>query len=220
VTGATNRDWEDIASFALDGSPHLLIADSGDNAARHRRSRLYVVEEPEPGAAGVALAWSVDFAYPDGPRDCEAVAVDPAGGRVLLLSKRDSPPRVYAVPLRVAEGEVARAESVGALGWPVNSAAHARRMPWALLPDQPTAWDVTPRWIAILTYGRVALYGRNVGEPLIEALAREPVLLDMKGGFQAEALALADDASVYVTGEGEQAPLLASSCVCEECDVP
>ena len=221
VAGASNRDWEDIASFALDGKPYLLIADTGDNAAQYRHSRLYVVEEPEPGAAGsVALAWSVDFAYADGPRDCESVAVDTAATRVLLLSKRDSPPRIYEVPLRPVDGRVARAEPLATLDWPVSSAAHGRRMPWALLPNQPTAWDITSRWIAILTYGRVALYRRGAGEPLTEALAGEPAFLEMKGGFQAEALALAGDAFMYVTGEGEQAPLLASACTCEECDVP
>src|SRR5690606_433613 len=31
IDGATHTDWEDIASFELDGVPYLMIADIGDN---------------------------------------------------------------------------------------------------------------------------------------------------------------------------------------------
>jgi hypothetical protein len=219
VGGAKNRDWEDLDSFVLDGAPYLLIAETGDNEAEHTRSRLYVVPEPQPGTARkVAVAWTVSFVYPDGPRDCEAVAVDPAGERVLLLTKRDTPPRVYSVPLRApADGELARAELLATLAWPANDATRTHRMPWMLLADRPTAWDISPRWIAILTYGRVYTYERIAGEPLTEALAREPSSLELSGGFKAEALALGGDGSMYVTGEGEHAPILASTCTCADC---
>ena len=63
-------------------------------------------------------------------------------------------------------------------------------MRWAALPDLPTACDVTPDWIAILTYRRVYAYRRIAGEPLLDALAREPSVLGLPGGFRAEALAL------------------------------
>ncbi len=42
------------------------------------------------------------LAYPDGPRDCESMAYDPAGKQILLLSKRDKPARLYAVDLETA----------------------------------------------------------------------------------------------------------------------
>ena len=222
VAGAQNRDWEDLDSFTLDGKPYLLIADTGDNEAKHGRSRLHAVEEPEPRATTkAAVAWTVDFAYPDGPHDCEAIAVDPAGGRALLLTKRDTPPRIYSVPLRAAaEGAVVPAEFIATFDSLSSAAPHARRMPWALLPDRPTAWDITPEWIAVLTYGRVLAFPRAGGESVIESLAREPASLPLSGGFKGEALALAATASMYVTGEGTHAPILASTCVCEGCRVP
>jgi hypothetical protein len=219
VSGSKNRDWEDLDSFVLDGAPYLLIAETGDNEAEHARSRFYVVPEPQPGASRkVVVAWTVSFVYADGPRDCEAAAVDPAGGRVLVLTKRDTPPRIYSVPLRApTDGELVRAELLSTLALPSAEAARAHRMPWMMLPDQPTAWDISPRWIAILTYGRVYAYERIPGEPLTDALTREPSSLELNGGFRAEALALEGDASMHVTGEGEHAPILASTCTCAGC---
>lgn len=40
-------DWEDIASFALDGSPYLLTADAGNNGAT-RNAVTFLVSEPSP----------------------------------------------------------------------------------------------------------------------------------------------------------------------------
>ena len=34
---ASNRDWEDLASFTLDGTPYLLLADIGDNKSGNRK---------------------------------------------------------------------------------------------------------------------------------------------------------------------------------------
>ncbi len=44
---ARNVDWEDLAAFELDGTPYLLIADTGDNEANRPYATIYVVEEPE-----------------------------------------------------------------------------------------------------------------------------------------------------------------------------
>ena len=44
---AKNRDWEDIASFELDGQPWLLVADIGDNDSKRKKVSFYVVAEPD-----------------------------------------------------------------------------------------------------------------------------------------------------------------------------
>jgi len=219
VVGAQNRDWEDLAAFTLDDKPYLLIADIGDNVGVHKRYRLYVVEEPEPGKSDkVPVAWTISFVYPDGAHDSEAVAVDSAGERALVLSKRESPPRIFAVPLRAPSGDMpVRAEAVGKLQVSMRTSAIPRS--WASLYERPTSWDISPRWIAALTYARVSLYERRAGEPLLDALMREPVNLEISGLGQAEALALSGD-SLYVTGEGERAALLRSRCLCERCATP
>ncbi|MDE2381869.1 MAG: hypothetical protein KGL71_06625, partial [Xanthomonadaceae bacterium] len=85
VVGAKNIDWEDIASFNLNGKHYLLLADTGDNGGQRRDFALHVIEEPAQLTSGVVRpAWSIRAHWPDGPRDCEAVAVDAATGQVLL----------------------------------------------------------------------------------------------------------------------------------------
>ncbi|MDX2411858.1 MAG: hypothetical protein QNK16_06705, partial [Woeseiaceae bacterium] len=89
VDGAKNVDWEDIASFTLDGKAYLLVADIGDNERKRRDVTIYVVEEPEPGQGEAEIAWSFDFSYPKGPRDAESLSVDIDNERILVLSKRE-----------------------------------------------------------------------------------------------------------------------------------
>src|SRR6478609_5895090 len=101
-----NIDWEDLASFSLDGKNYLLVADTGDNASKRQSCILHILREPTLPAAEKNLestavpAWQIQFQYPGGPRDCEAVAVDAKAGKVILLSKRTNPPEVYELPLR------------------------------------------------------------------------------------------------------------------------
>ena len=109
LVGTKNRDWEDLASFTWRGEPWLLVADVGDNRGQRDRVVLHALPEPQADDQGrfsgeVKPAWSLTFTYPDGPRDCEAVAVDEAAGRILLLSKRRNPPMLYSLPLGPSPG--------------------------------------------------------------------------------------------------------------------
>ena len=101
-----NRDWEDLASFVLDGEPYLLIADIGDNLSRYKKRTLYIAKEPRTDEDKTKVDWEVDFEYPNGPRDAESAAVDIENERVLILSKRDIPPALYELPLRTDEKKV------------------------------------------------------------------------------------------------------------------
>jgi len=47
IAGVKNIDWEDIASFELDGQAWLLIADTGDNNGTRKNCALYVIAEPD-----------------------------------------------------------------------------------------------------------------------------------------------------------------------------
>ena len=120
VRGAKNKDWEDLASFVKNGRSYLLIADVGDNDARRKYCTLYFVEEPAAENNGdsesnvATVVWRTDFTYEDGPRDCESVAVDTVNDRVLLLSKRETVPSLYSLPLgRPGDDSKYRATRVG-----------------------------------------------------------------------------------------------------------
>lgn len=206
VHGAGAVDWEDLAGFtAADGTPMLLIADVGDNQAVRRSVTLYALPEPGPEAVSVDVAWSLRFRYPDGPRDAEAVAVTPArpghASEVLILSKRDRPPRLYRLPLAASADEAIVAEFLTEL----------RSLPaGAGIPDQPTAMDLSMdgRSLLVLTYQRVFLWRRIGDEPWAEAMARAPEQLDRPALRQAEAITLLADGRRYaVSSEQRPAPL-------------
>ena len=159
---ADNEDWEDIAAFALDGQPYLLVADIGDNDAVRDDTMLYVIAEPDLDADDrpeLTASWTVPFSYEDGARDAEAVAVDIENQRVLVLSKRDLPPRLYEVSLIPGGDRPAIARFLGEVGSlprpstrDVGFAPKTGNWYW-----QPTAMDIAPDGsaIAVLTYGAV-----------------------------------------------------------------
>jgi hypothetical protein len=97
LRGVPNIDFEDIAAFELDGVPHLLVADVGDNGGIRRELQLHVLREPDVTDGEAEIAWTVRFRWPDGPRDCEGVAVDAQTGEVLLASKKRVPPELFAL---------------------------------------------------------------------------------------------------------------------------
>lgn len=212
IRDASNRDWEDLASFTLDGVPYLLVADIGDNDAGRKDVRLYVVEEPEAGANKVDYAWRIEFSYPEGPRDAEAVAVDVENERVLLLTKRDLPALLYSVPLRPASKKRQTAVRLG----PIASLPQPSRSDVEFAPRtnswhwQPTSMDIADDGSAaiVLTYSGVYLYPRVPGQDWLEALQQPPRIVSRSSNRQAESVAFepAGDA-VYIVLEQRNSPL-------------
>ena len=212
IDDAKLSDWEDVASFTLDGQPYLLVADIGDNDADRKDVRLYVVEEPEPDDKEVDVAWEFDFTYPDRPHDAEAVAVDVENERVLVLTKRQIPAMLYELPLRPDNDKRQVAMPLGAPVLPqprrqdVEFAPKTRNYWW-----QPTAMDLSDdgRAAVILTYRGVFYYPRRPGENWIDALRRKPLALSMGDYGEAESVAFnADGSAIIITLEGRGAPVV------------
>jgi endonuclease/exonuclease/phosphatase family metal-dependent hydrolase len=201
-----NRDWEDLASFVLDGEPYLLVADIGDNQSRYKKRKLYIAREPRADEDKTKVDWEVDFEYPNGPRDAESAAVDIENERVLILSKRDIPPALYEVPLRTEEKKVMATwlGTVDSLPRPsrrdVEFAPRTKDWHW-----QPVGMDISQdnRAAVILTYRAVYYYLRRPGQDWFDALNNQPIRISLGNFRDAEAVAFGDDTrTVYVTGEG------------------
>ena len=214
LDGSKNRDWEDITRVPHGDGHLLMIADSGDNQARYGDARLYFFIEPEPGEyqRDHETLHRTKVTYPDGPRDVESAAWDAASGQVLLLSKRDRPPRLYGVPLdrALAEDEL-EAVFLGELHGlrpPTRiDLLMSRRGRWV---SQPTALDISPdgRLAAVLTYRSLYLYSREDGETWAQAFRREPQEYIGPPGTHDEAVTFSlDGRSVYVTTERRPAPV-------------
>jgi hypothetical protein len=215
VAGAENTDWEDLAGFRLDGRDWLLVADTGDNGGLRRTLQLHVFAEPARLQDGVLRpAWTIVFRWPDGARDCEAVAVDAARGEILLVSKKRQPPQLFSLPLRPPRGAgTLVARRIGTLaGVPQGDRDEVAANPeLARIRSQVTAADVAPdrHALALLTYRDVLLYRRRGREDWAAALARPPEIHALPLLPQAEALAWsADGRGLYATGEFSPAPLL------------
>lgn len=206
-------DWEDIAAFELDGRAYLLVADVGDNGGLRKTMQLHVVEEPARiRNARLKPAWSIVFRWPDGARDCEAVAVDAARGQILLVSKKRQPPELFTLPLRPSGTRLLTATRVGRLaGVPQPDAEALRRSPRrARLVGHVTAADISPdgRTLAVMTYRHLLLYPRGPRQNWATAVSRPPRVTALPWLPQAEALGwAANGRGLYATGEFIPAPL-------------
>ena len=176
---------------------------------------LLYVPEPLPGADGrrhgsVAPERRLAVRYPDGPRDAESLAVDPAENRIYLLSKRDAVPRLYSLPAwppRGVDTVTVRFETevpvlAEAAGDPANAASR-----WA---GQPTdmAFHPAGRGAAVLTYTAVYWFPRRTGRNWADTFAGEAERIAIPPMPQAEALAFtADGRGVLVTTEEAPAPI-------------
>jgi hypothetical protein len=215
VKDARNRDWEDITRVMDEDSPLLVIGDTGDNMATRNKVRLYFIEEPGPDDFNgkVRPVHKLDIRYPDGPRDVESIAWDPHSDMILLLSKRDVPPRLYGVPrdLALVEQEL-EADFLGEIH-PLPPPTRTdivyspKRGLWV---SQPTAMDISSdaSLAAILTYRSLYLYERQEHESWLDAFQRKPAEFKGPPGLHDEAVAFTTDRkSVYVATERRPAPL-------------
>ena len=213
IDKAGHRDWEDMEAFTLGGEAYLLIADIGDNEAARKDVSLYILEEPRPGDEEVDFGWRIDFSYPDGPRDAEAIAVDAENELIYVMSKRDIPPHLYSLPLRPGTDETVTAEYLGlvkSLPQPtltdINTAPLTDNWHW-----QPTAMTIAPDGKAalVLTYGAIYYYVREDGETWAEAFGHPPLRLVLRRLPGAESITFSSSGmQAWVTTEGQNAPLL------------
>jgi hypothetical protein len=203
-----NIDWEDLASFTLDGSNYLLVSDTGDNGGIRQDLVLHVLEEPAALDQPARLAWSIRFRWPDGPRDCEAAAVDPVRGEVLLVSKKRVPAELFRVPLK-PPGDRIMAEVVGTLpGIEQPDAGDLARSPiYGRYRAQVTGADLSPngRVLAVLNYRSIHFLVRGRGEDWSVPLASKLPHLTLPWIPQAEAIAFSLDGRQILIGS-EQLP--------------
>jgi hypothetical protein len=168
------------------------VADVGNNRAKPRESVLYVLEEPAlrpdkaPEDLTIPVAWQLTFRYVDGPRDCEAMAVDVASNRVFLLTKRTVPAVLYTLPLRPdGKGHLVAHPSV--------EFTHLR---------QPTAMDLAPdgRGALVVTYEGAYFFARHHDETWEKAFARKPKAIPLPQRRSGESGCFTADGKAIIVG--------------------
>lgn len=90
LAGVTARDVESIAMGRNQaGEPVIWVGDTGDNQGAWANVRLYRLAEPDVIKDQTVQTASFNVTYEDGPRDAEALLVDPQpGGRIWIATKR------------------------------------------------------------------------------------------------------------------------------------
>lgn len=111
VTRVTGVPWRDPEALALyDGQ--LWIADTGDNALVRDELSVVAIAEPGPGDHQV-LGEQFRVRLPDGPRDIEALLVQPRTGEMFLVAKSLMGAEVYSLGVLTETGAEYQAEHVG-----------------------------------------------------------------------------------------------------------
>jgi hypothetical protein len=99
LSGAQNRDWEDIATGPGPQAKrsYLYIADTGDNDQKRPEVIVYRIPEPQLTAADknssktqprtTEPAEAIRLVYPDGKHDAEALMVHPSTGNLYIMTK-------------------------------------------------------------------------------------------------------------------------------------
>jgi hypothetical protein len=156
----------------------LYVADIGDNNARRRFVRVYVVTNPR--ANGLTVAYhAYDFRYPDGPQDAETLLVDDSG-RLFIVTKGQKG-AIYEAPAKPDRQGVNDLEQVGS--------APANVTDGTFLPGGDK--------IALLTYSSVEV----IDATNYEVMASAPI----PNQPQAESLTLSlDERSLLVGSEGKK----------------
>ena len=218
IVPAKNKDWEDITSVPVDGGRWIVAGDIGDNWSKRESIKLYFAEEPRVGedkryAGHQELRHWITLNYPDGPRDCESMAYDPIGKQILLLSKRDKPPRLYAIDLETAlTQEQAELKFLGTTS-NLRPPTPGDRLHWGGRTDwisQPTGFDISGDGseAVVITYRSLYRYRRQEGEDWLTTLQRKPAEVVGPPAVQNEAIAYSvDGKSIYVTTEKRPTPL-------------
>jgi hypothetical protein len=201
VTGAENVDWEDIAIGRGGGGDVLYLGDIGDNLAVRSAVVVYRVPAPRlrggaPSATGPARR--LVLRYPDGPRDAEALLVDPASGALLIVAKGSrGASRLYAAD-----------HSSGDTATTLRAVGEVRLEEPSLITAGAVSAD--GRTIALRTYESVFVWSRHRRERLAAAMRRPPCAApaDLLVDGQGEALGLTSDGTAFYTvPEGERPAL-------------
>lgn len=199
VTAARNHDWEALARFRWHGQSRWVVADTGDNFSRREHATLYVITEPATGTQRAEVMEEIRFSFADGARDVEALAVDVAQGRYLMVDKGRQPAGLYA--LDMAGGRLARRMADIPHTWPEAVAPVPPLHAYFRGAVTDMALREDGRELALLTLTHLLRYPRVGDEDWAQTLARRPISLRLPAGRQFEALCYDAKAAIWIVDE-------------------
>jgi len=182
-----NRDWEDIiiGPGPKQDVNYIYVAEIGDNNAVYPTKMLYRFEEPILTDKKIVLD-QIDtllVQLPGGPRDTEAMMIDPVTKNFYIVSKREESVRLYEIKFPFVNDSL-QVEEIATL--PLNRIVAA-----SISPDGTE--------ILMKNYGDIYYWQRLNNESIAEAVKRKPIRLDYHPEPQGEAITWNLDATGFYT---------------------
>jgi hypothetical protein len=179
LAGVEARDWEAVAAGRDDRDrPALFAGDIGDNNGVWPEVAVYRVTEPAVLRDATVPAVRYRLRYADGPRDAEALLIDPRSNRLYVATKAQIGGGLYQAPSHL--------DPTG-----INVLHHIARVPPVVTDG---AFLPSGRGFVLRDYQQAHVYtgpGRRVGS------------FDLPLQFQGESLTVsADGRSLLVGSEG------------------
>lgn len=173
-----NRDWEEVAvGFGQDpGKKYVYVGDIGDNNAIYDLKFIYRFEEPtlagEP-ALTITRFDTLILKMPDGPRDTEAMLIDPGTGDLYLVSKREQAVGLYLAAYPFSKDTITLRKLM--------------TMPYTKIVGGNISADGNE--VLLKDYDNIYYWRRQPREPLQDLFARPPLHLSYDREPQGEAIA-------------------------------
>ena len=195
LSGLRVNDWEALAAGRCPAGSCLFIGDIGDNDSARRQISVYRLAEP--GASEGATPEAFHATYPDGRHNAETLLIDSQGRLYLITKEETRPPRLYRFPAELKAGATHSLEPVKLSG--TAAATFTRISDGSVSPDG--------QWAALRNDQQVAFFKAQDFFAGRWSPARTVDITGV-GEPQGEGLAIADDGTLYLAGEGagESAP--------------
>jgi len=200
-------DWEDMAvGTDVTGAPILYVGSFGNNSFDRTFLSILIVDEPV-----VPLGHRIDaelpfremeFEYPSGSYNSEALMFDPQTGALLVLTKSGSGRSHLFSAAAPHDEDVVELEELAIIdfGGPPLSGGTVTGASISPLGDQ----------IVVRTYAETAyVFLRDASFPLVDALTTStPCPIDLRGESQGEAIDFSLDGGALITiSEGHTPPV-------------
>lgn len=196
------RDWEDITvgPGPVDGVNYLYVGEMGDNYAQWPKYYVLRMPEPQVNSTQPAVTNTINnydvltYVFPDGPRDAETLMVDPLTKDIFIVSKRETPVRLYRMPYPQATTGTNVLQFIGTINasWAVGGDISASG--YEILVKEPS---------------RVLHWCRQAGQTIGQAMTNSnPKVLPCATEPQGESVTWTLDGNGYYTiSEGTSQPL-------------
>jgi hypothetical protein len=209
VDNARNVDWETM-QLGPDGAGSfaLYVGDVGDNDEDRKESTIYRFAEPEPLPVGTrnqeattARAEAFRIAFPNGPRNTEAMLVHPTTGEITFVTKDEGGhSEIYRLPTPADPRRVTTLELVGQLN------LNGLRLGSKLVTDGSVSPDA--RYVLVRTYSSGLEFDLPDGAALSSIWNQSPRIFQIDDGGHGEgATYRTDGQSIVSTAEAEPASL-------------